>query len=513
MHQTRGLRCLDGTRKDLIASIRDFVVSALNILWIFGYPGAGKSTLAMHVANLFCIEHRLGVIVEFNRNTGANAVDLWKKIAYLLACEYPECRKVIASKLKSRTLNLDNVTSREIFNQLVAEPLRRLTAPDSNVPRDRLPVIVIDALDECGGLEGSSWKARKDILDCFADWAKLAPGVKLIVTSRAEQDIMQVFENTPHTPLEIPTGTSVTEASTHDIELYLKDEFEQIATRNRISGNWPGDKTIAGLARRAQGVFIWATTVLSFIDGVNPERQLKTILGGEFPVGNVYGLYRQILETSFPTKYDAKEFVLIVGAIVMLQRQFTPTELTQLLGVELGAINGIRKGLQTVLDNGDTLRFRHQSFVDFLIGGTEGSTNSPPNDQHTCPERFHINVLEAHGRLCKSLFDLMHKELHFNICNIPSSFMRNEDMPQSHFDNAISRPLAYTCKTWGFHLSNTGPELDVGSVETFIHEHFLSWIKSLSGLRSLIDAVPSLTTLEQWLSSHHEQVSIHTFYI
>ena len=106
----------------------------------------------------------------------------------------------------------------------------------------------------------------------------------------------------------------------------------------------------------------------------------------------------------------------------------------------------------------------------------------------------------------------MHKELHFNICNMSSSFIRNEDMPQGHFDDAISRSLAYACKTWGFHLESTGPELNVVSVETFIHDDFLPWIESLSGLRSLIDAVPSLSTLEQWLMSHHKQVSIHTFY-
>ena len=90
-HQTRRLRCHDGTREDLIASVQHFVVSAMNILWIFGYPGAGKSTLAMHVANLFSIAHRLGVIVEFNRNTGVNAVDLWwKMFALVLACKCHE---------------------------------------------------------------------------------------------------------------------------------------------------------------------------------------------------------------------------------------------------------------------------------------------------------------------------------------------------------------------------------------------------------------------------------------
>ena len=100
MHQTWGLCCLDGTQEDLIASVEQFTVSALNILWIFGYPGSGKSTLTMHVANLFHIQHCLSVIVEFNCNTGVNAVDLWKVFAYILTYEYPECRKAIVSKLK-----------------------------------------------------------------------------------------------------------------------------------------------------------------------------------------------------------------------------------------------------------------------------------------------------------------------------------------------------------------------------------------------------------------------------
>ena len=55
-------------------------------------------------------------------------------------------------------------------------------------------------------------------------------------------------------------------------------------------------------------------------------------------------------------------------------------------------------------------------------------------------------------------------------------------------------------------MGGTGSGLNVGLVETFIHENFLQWIESLSGLRSMIDAVPSLITLEQWLSSHHKQV-------
>ena len=76
MHQTQRLYCLDSTQKDLIASIEQFTMSTLNIFWIFGYLRSGKSTLTMYVANLFCIQHHLSIIVEFNYNTDVNAVQV-----------------------------------------------------------------------------------------------------------------------------------------------------------------------------------------------------------------------------------------------------------------------------------------------------------------------------------------------------------------------------------------------------------------------------------------------------
>ena len=483
------------------------------ILWIFSYPGAGKSTLAMHVANLFRMEHRLGVIVEFNRTSRVDARILWKTIAYALACEYRECRDAIVEKLKREggTLSLANASSVEIFHQFVVDPLQRLTSGDTKIPTSRLPVIIIDALDECGGLDSSSRKARKDILNCFRDWQKLAPGVKLIVTSRVEQDIDRAFSEFPHTQLEIRTGATVTDSSTRDIELYMKEEFKRIAKDNDIADNWPGGETITALSHRAEGVFIWATTILVFVDDLQPKEQLRTILGGRFPSGNVYALYRQVLDISFPPTYNPENFTLVVGAVITLQQLFTPMELAQLIGVDLEVVTGVRKGLRTVLDGGDAVRFRHQSFVDFLTSGDQ-SADSPSNDRTACPARFRINVENAHGRLCKSLFRLMCVKLHFNICNFPSSFLRNDRLPQGHCEKAIGRSLVYACRFWGFHLSRTQSELDLGLVHTFVYEKLLNWIEGLSGLGSLNLAAPSLTSLDQRLSSNLEQVCIHISY-
>ena len=515
-HQTRALRCMAGTRLDLISFILEWVrniETALNILWIYGYPGAGKSTLAMHIAMIFRVAHRLGVIVEFNRNTGVTAVTLWKSIAYALAREYRECRNVIVTKIKSGSLDLANTTSREIFNQLIAEPLRQLTASHTKMSQYRLPAIIIDALDEAGGLDGSSRKARKEVLDCLTDWSNLAPGVKLIVTSRVEQDIELAFSKVPHKKLEIPTGSLVTDTSnsTRDIQLYLRNEFKNIAYGNKIEGDWPGNEIIADLACRAQGVFIWATTVLSFVDGVDPRYQLKTILDGQLPAGNVYGLYRQILNTSFPCTYDPNNFVLIVSAVVVLQQPFTPMELAHLLCLGIDTVNGVCKGLRTLLDDGDVVRFKHQSFVDFLTSDVGQPALSPSDEATACPTRFHINISDAHGHLYRSMFRLMHKELHFNICNMPSSFMRNDELPKNHFESAISHPLAYACRFWSFHLSNTQSELELDLIKTFVLEDLLSWFECLSGLKSLTVAAPSLLSLRERLSSSPEQVGIHTF--
>ena len=89
--------------------------------------------------------------------------------------------------------------------------------------------------------------------------------------------------------------------------------------------------------------------------------------------------------------------------------------------------------------------------------------------------------------------------------------MRNDELPQGHFDSAIGRPLAYACRLWGFHFSNTRSELELDLISTFIQEDLLSWVECLSGLDSLVSAVPSLVSLMDRFSSIPEQVSNRIF--
>ena len=510
--ETQVLRCSEGTCEHPITTIRAWVpdTSAPNILWISGPPGVGKSTLASHVAELFRVTHRLGVIVEFNRITGVTAIILWKTVAYALAREYPECRNAIVSKLKSDTFDLAVATSSEIFTHLVAEPLQQLTAENTKVSPDRLPVVVIDDFDECCDSEGTGKDAREEISDCFVEWEKLAPGVKLIVTSQAGQENMQAFSRLTREPLTITIG-----ASTSDIQTYFKERFKKIAA-DPISSDWPGDKAIADLVQRTQGIFAWADIALNFIDDPleTPESQLKLIQDWTSPQGNLQQLYSHILEASFPPAgaVPIADFIVVAGAAVALQQRFTCIELSQFLGMESDAVESVIKGLRAVLDK-DVVRFRHQSFVDFLTGGASQGSDNSSNDSDTCPKRFRIDIADAHSRLCESSFRLMNKKLYCNICNVSSSFTRSDELPLVHFESTVGRPLAYACRFWGVHLSKGQPKVDlVGEqVTTFICDRLLPWFECLSGLRFLSIAVPSLVSLDKWLPSSLKQVRYPRF--
>ena len=87
------------------------------------------------------------------QSTTVTTEALWRVVACGLVHWYPPLRRQLAQgNAQLSSFNIDR-----LFETLIQEPLSRL----DGVSYEELPVIVIGALDECGGLR-HSYSGRKD---------------------------------------------------------------------------------------------------------------------------------------------------------------------------------------------------------------------------------------------------------------------------------------------------------------------------------------------------------------
>ena len=297
------------------------------------------------------------------------------------------------------------------------------------------------------------------------------------------------------------TGREVPVESTSDICLYIQDAFKNIAEKPRaqtLPTDWPRSDVEKELAERAGGVFIWAVTALEFIAEGDPVKRLAIIRVGRLPGGGVHALYKQILETTFPSNAESLLFVKLASAVIAAQKYLTAEDWARLLRMDAGTIKGIHRMLRTVVVDEGIIRFRHQSFVDFLLEFGDTAPNQPESG---CPKRFRVDVSEAHHTLARVSFLLMNRDLGFNTCSIDSSYFPIKRVSSETCVNAVTPALAYVCEFWKFHLQRLRPSdrIDISLILRFLQEKTLYWVESLSVLGRLNIAVGALDVLQQYL--------------
>ena len=485
--------CMDGTREDIMAEIDEWcddLDASSNILWISGFPGVGKSAIARKLATRLKSSHRFGSSFFFQRELAAvqTPVNLWRTIAFDLSREYPSARSAIVTKLKDGEMDLENTDAGELFWSLVEGPLKH----SADIPSGRLPVVVIDAVDECGGLDGSRSKHRTILLQSMKAWTRIGPQFKLVVTSRPEDDIARTLSGISHR-IELDSGENVSPSSSRDIHSFLCREFARIA--NKYSGSlspaWPDADVIDGFTKRSAGLFIYADTLIKFVDEGQPEEQLERILSEPLHHESLTQLYRQILGVSFkdPSATVLEEFRNVTGTIILAKIPLRRQDIVHLLNVKPVALNYICQGLRSVLDTGDQLRFTHQSFVDFLMDS--GGYHSP--------FLFH-DTIQSRTLLLASLH-VMKIELQFNICKLETSHVIHDDIPdlKMRIRDNIPAHLQYACRFWMDHIRQCDFDVQIGEeVEHFMTNQFLYWLEVMSMLRKANHVTQGLRSVIAW---------------
>jgi NACHT domain len=462
---------------------------------ISGSPGAGKSAIASSLVTNLTLQRRLGLYFFFKRGDAnlGNPASFWRTVAHNLARFHPAIKSSLVD-----FLSLPGFRDNDIFlhfkamvDDVLTKNCRMLSA--------RPPVIIIDALDECGWDHSHSVQ-RRVLLDTLTSWSRLPRQFKLIVTSRNER-LPNLFNDPQHCfHITLETGDFTGIETHNDIRTFFRQRLVNIAPSVGFPLSWPGEPVIEQLTQRAAGLFIWAQTAISFMEEEwcqDPVVKLKLIIAGNLGVmnDNVDMLYQQILDFSFKNADNATLGLLraVVGTIIVAQVPLHRDDLkyfvTQEDNVAEWRLNTILHRLSSVI-HVDPLRIRHLSFAEFMT------------DADRCrDQRFYIDKGKLHQTMVDSCMLIMKENLRFNICRLESSYLRNSEVSDlaERIATFIPSPLSYSCRFWVAHLSDAiiyVNEKDImKEINEFLHVNFLHWLEIISLIREVSQLKATLTAL------------------
>jgi hypothetical protein len=95
----------------------------------------------------------------------------------------------------------------------------------------------------------------------------------------------------------------------------------------------------------------------------------------------------------------------------------------------------------------------------------------------------------------------MKDRLIFNICELETSYIVNENVPnlKSSIETFIPVHLSYPCYFWGYHIKDTPfDEILLKEINSFLKEYLLYWLEALSLLRSVSIALQTLSIIGEW---------------
>ncbi|KAJ7204826.1 hypothetical protein GGX14DRAFT_646481 [Mycena pura] len=336
------------------------------ILWLHGPAGAGESAIAQSICQKLEEEARLGASFFFKRghSSRGHAKRLCATIAYQLALLLPELKRHISQSVENDPSLVDK--SLEIqLQKLIIEPLRLRQTRMGATATPGL-VVVIDGLDEC---EDPNIQQRILLLISRAVDKQQLP-IRFLVASRPEPHICEIFSgalNGIHSPVNV-------EQSFEDVRRYLLDEFTRIHDEHRttmamVPYPWPSQEMVDTLVRKSSGYFIYASTVVKFIDNKNcrPGERLEMIVGIKEPDSGSPFAALDRLYTGILSQVHARPLVLKILTVILAGHKLLPSYIDQLLELESGDVLLALRELHSVIKiTENCLDFHHNSFHDFL---------------------------------------------------------------------------------------------------------------------------------------------------
>lgn len=386
-------KCHPGTRVSFLTRLSNWakdIESSVHVTWLHGPAGAGKSAIARSLAQSLHRERLLaGSFFFFRTDPRRNSEKQFvTTLAYQIALSIPETKPYIAKAVQDDPTVCDRSLQTQ-FEKLIIQPLVQITASGSPM------LIIVDGLDEC-----IVQKEREDTLEVIFDaLPRLHGHVKFLIVSRPEYDIQRSFDFVATSiGQHINTiGLQGDLQAYEDVRIYLNDNFRRIKQthplQEHFTPDWPSGDAIERLVEKSSGHFIYASTVVKYIenDFDEPRKRLDIVINLRTTSCNPYAeldaLYLNILSSSRAdhtllvnifslalladvSSIKLDEFWKWQRGIIMKSDRFVDSVLTlkpeklQLAVLDLKSLVGVSspQGYPII----KTIEFFHKSFSDFL---------------------------------------------------------------------------------------------------------------------------------------------------
>ena len=481
---------MDGTRTKVLDNLFAWAVTPVddetrsngsncNLFWLHGSPGLGKTS----VANSLCYQLRVSGNLGgsfFCKHDNPDLREPNRVLPTLIAklvLMWGPFRQLVAKVL----LNDPQLNPRSTHGELLLKPLQLLKR---HPPRPL--VLVIDALDECGRPN-----ARGTLLKCLMDACSLAHWLKVIVTSRPEYDIKTFFDRHRINSLDLATD----DLDGKGIHLFTKHRMESVAIRRHLPPDWPGARRLSQIVERSHGLFIFVDTLSRVVDVPTPEPLLVEVLDGKLEGANaeLHRLYSAALNLHAVGRTEDLKSILRAVVAVSSCRPLCANTLGKWIGLETSTILSWVDELSSLLyqggSQGDGIRVRHLSVLEFLVGST-------------CPSEFRVNLKLANSELARRCLETMAEKLKFNICKLETSYLFNTDIQnlEVRVEQKVPDALQYSCMHWSTHLCYDVDPVDVdltGLLDGFFKgPRPLYWLEVLSLMGKVPVAISALRLIK-----------------
>jgi hypothetical protein len=505
--------CLQGTRTEILSQITEWVNSTENnvprVLWLSGPAGKGKSAIAHTIAKWFEDVGGLGSCYTFDRQREADRrhEKIFSTIARDLADRDLEMRRALADAVQAASSLKKTADIIQQWQKLLVKPLAK-SSGSSGEPI----VIVIDALDESGGVE-----TRRDLLRILAGKhpdpavhkiTDLPNNFRFIVTSRPLDDIINGFRDVRHIRLMSMDDIPPADAK-RDIHAYISKELEGLDFH---------DREFAVLAEKADGLFEWARLACGYIResdmGLSLSDCYSAVVSRDPAERSMllHSMYDLILTNIMPR--DTSTHVRHPPKLRLTKLARFRSVMGQILGtaepLPLASLNAMRRHFPSKEDNFDMelvvksmgsllsgitnpdspIRPLHASFRDFLTDSLSSG-------------EFFIDISKAQRDLAFASLRVMEHSLRFNICDFKSSYLPNSEDAglQERVQKYIPPHLSYSSRFWTSHVQTTvfDKELATEVRSLFDHERLFFWLESLALVNALSGAVAALSFIPRWL--------------